>query len=110
MIKGESQTVEVPNYETMLFFGKATPELTITGSLFYDELTAEQKITYDEVMPIVSGSYITTITNTEAELEINRLTSDVLSEEEAVIDFETLSEADKDKLRALLAILVSLAV
>ena len=70
MIKGESQTVEVPNYETMLFFGKATPELTITGSLFYDELTAEQKTTYDEAMPIVSGSYITTITNTENPLNM----------------------------------------
>ena len=110
MIKGTSQTVGVENYETMLFYGKATPELTISGNLYYTELTAEQKITYDEAMPIVSGSYITTITNTTAELEIDRLTSDVLSEEPAVIDFETLSEVDKDKLRALLAIFVSLAV
>ena len=110
MIKGTSQTVGIQNYETMLVTGVVEQGQPIfMTNLYYDELSPSQKIIYDEAMPIVSGSYLTTITNTTAELDVSRLTSDVLVEEPSVIDFETLSEVDKDKLRLLLGLFIELS-
>jgi hypothetical protein len=110
MIEGLSATTDEANTETMLVTGEPIPgEGMIVTNLFYNDLTAPQKIVYDEAMPIVTGSYYTTITNTTAELKINRVTDDVLVEAPATIDFESLSEADKDKLRALLALFVELS-
>jgi len=110
MITGIAATTDEANTETMFVFGEPVPgEGSIVTNLFYNELTAPQKVVYDEAMPIVTGSYFTTITNTVSELEISRVTNDVLTDVPSVIDFEALSEIDKDKLRALLALFVELA-
>ena len=79
------------------------------ANVFRSELTAAQQQTYNEAIPIVTGSYYTTIINTTANLEISRMTNDLLVETPTEIDFLTLSIEDQDKLRNLLALFVSVS-
>lgn len=110
MIKGSSLTATAPNIEEMLVNGEA---VTGSGDFFTsyvkrEDLTPEQQDVYDAGVSIVSGKYYTEITNTTSTLDISRVTSTSSVEGTDVIDFESLSETDKDKLRALLALFVRL--
>ena len=73
-----------------------------------ENLTAEQQAVYDAGITLVTGKYYTEIQNTVSELQISRVTSEILAEGEDIFDFETMDEADKDILRDLLALFVEL--
>jgi len=109
MIKGTSTTTDVAGIEHMMVIGVAVPgEDQITATIMREDLTPEQQTVYDMGVALVSGNAFTTINNTTSELEISRMTDQVVSEDTGEFDFETMSEADKDALRALLALFVEL--
>ena len=110
MIKGSSLTATVPNIEEMVVNGEVVTGSGdfITAYVKREDLTSEQKDVYDAGVSIVSGKYYTEITNTTSTLDINRVTSTDSVEGTDVFDFETMSEVDKDKLRDLLALFITL--
>lgn len=109
MINGISTTTDIANIEHMIVMGKATPEGEVfTSTVMREDLTPEQQGVYDAGVALVSGNFVTTIDNTTSELTITRMTSDVVSEDEGVFDFTTMSEGDQDILRDLLALFVEL--
>jgi hypothetical protein len=75
--------------------------------LDYNDLTKEEKAVYDDALNLVADKNYNIILNTQAELEISRITSTVLSEGTDTEDFALMTEVDKDKFRALLALLIS---
>tara|TARA_R110000868_G_scaffold144281_2_gene363172 strand:+ start:336 stop:668 length:333 start_codon:yes stop_codon:yes gene_type:complete len=109
MITGISTNIPSPNIETLSVSGKPAPESSYIQLLVTKaDLTTEQQLVYDTGVAVVAGKIITKIINTTAELNIDRMTSDIVEEGEDVFDFETLSEVDKDKLRNLLALFIEL--
>jgi hypothetical protein len=110
MIKGLSTQSTEPNIEVMFVFGNHLGEdgINLSVHIYYNELTPEQQAVYDDALNLVDDKYVNIINNTTSNLTINRVTSTVLTEGEDVLDFESLSETDKDKLRALLALFVEL--
>ena len=110
MIRGLSIQSPEANVETMFVFGNHLGEDDINLSLhiFYNDLTVEQKAVYDDALSLVGDKYINEINNTTSNLTIRRVTSTELVEGTDTVDFNTLSEADKDKLRELLAFFVEL--
>ena len=110
MIKGISLSTTEPNIEVLTAYGEAVSGSGIffNTNIYYDTLTQPQKDIYDAAINIVNDNFYNEIINTESEISINRVTSTPLIEGLDVIDFLTLIEADKDKLRAFLALLIEL--
>lgn len=98
---------ELPDFEQLSVIGNATPELIISCLIVRADLSVEDQTTYDEAIALFSPDNYTQITNTIADLSIDRITSATLAQDTENMDFDTLSEVDKDKLRALLAIFVA---
>ena len=109
MIKGISVQTPEPNVEQMFVFGEEVggSEEHFTCNLFREDLTPEEQTVYDDAISVVANNHRNTINNTIAELEISRVTSSNLLVGEGVQDFDAMSEADKDKLRGLLALIVT---
>ena len=111
MIIGQSTTTEIIGIETMFVAGQlvgGSGIVDLVVQIDYSELTIEQKSIYDQALDLVSDSNYNMILNTTAELEISRITSTVLTEGTSTEDFESLSEVDKDKFRALLGLFIEL--
>lgn len=110
MIKGSSLTTDLPDIEHMLVIGEETAGSgdIFTSTVKREDITPEQQAIYDAGITLVTGKYHTEIQNTVSELQISRVTSEVLAEGEDVFDFETMNEVDKDALRALLALFIEL--
>lgn len=108
MIIGASITSTNAGVETMFVSGNATPEIFVAVSIFREELTVEDQLIYDNAISLVAPKYYNQIINTIAVLEINRITSTILADGEDVIDFELLSEADKNIFRDFLALVIEL--
>lgn len=111
MIKGRSMTTAIPDVEMMFVAGElvgGSGNVDLALNVEYSELTVEQQAIYDDALSLVGDVYFNEITNTIAELSIDRTTSTVLSDATETVDFDTLSEADKDKLRDILALFVEL--
>jgi hypothetical protein len=108
MIKSIASSTDLAGFEQMSVTGNATPELVISCLVVREDLSAADQITYDEAIALFSPDIYTEITNTIANLSISRITSQVLVEDTEDVDFDLLTEVDKDKLRALLAIFVTL--
>lgn len=108
MIKSIASTTDLTGFEQMSVTGNATPELVISCVVIREELSAEDKVIYDEAVAVFSPDIYTEITNTIAELSIDRITSEVLVEDTENVDFEALSEINKEKLRALLGLFIRL--
>ena len=97
--------------ETMLVVGKATPESNIMiVTVNRADLTVPQQTVYDDAVALVTGNAYTLIENTTSDLNISRVTSSIVSEDEGIFDFATMDLTDQDKLRALLALFVELNV
>lgn len=109
MIKGTSLQVTKQDIEQMFINGlvKPTDESRISVIVDYDSLSDSEKIDYDAAISVVSASYDNSIINTEADLQIDRVTSKTLNSAQQELDWNSMSEEDKDKLRALLTIIVS---
>ena len=105
-----SITIETnePNIEQMTVWGFSTPETPLSCIVDRNDLSVEDKVTYDDAVAIFTPDAFTKVTNTVAELSISRITSTPITVETEDVDFDLLSEIDKDKLRALLALFVSL--
>ena len=111
MIYGTSITTNLPDVETMLVVGTAIPDTdTMIVTVNRADLTAPQQAVYDDAVAIVTGNAYTLIENTTSELNISRITSSIVSEDEGVFDFAIMSLTDQDKLRALLALFIELNV
>lgn len=109
MIRGISVTTDQPNIEQMFISGEevgGSGEF-FTCNIYREELTPEEQSVYDAGVSVVNDNYYNIINNTVASLTINRITSTVLVEGEDVLDFEALPLEDQDKLRALLALIIS---
>ena len=109
MIKGSTLVATVPDIEEMFVVGVAAPG----GDMFTSyvkraDLTVEQQAVYNDGVNLVSGNYYTEISNTTSTLTIDRVTSEANAEGTNSFDFDVMSEVDKDKLRALLALFVEL--
>ena len=110
MIKGSSLETDLPNIEHMFIVGEVvggSGEI-LSCTLRREDLDVAQQTTYDEALVIVSSKCFTEIENTVSELSIDRITSSSLGVGTDVLDFNTMTEGDKDKLRALLALIVEL--
>jgi len=111
MIYGTSITTNLPDVETMLVVGKATPESAeMIVTVNRTDLTVPQQTVYDDAVALVTGNAFTLIENTTSELNISRITSSVVSEDEGVFDFAIMNLTDQDKLRALLTLFIELNV
>lgn len=108
MIRSIASSTDLPNFEQLSVTGNATPELVVSCVVVRADLSVEEQLTYDEAIAVFSPDIYTEIINTEAELSIDRITSEVLVEDTENVDFEALSEIDKEKLRALLGLFISL--
>jgi hypothetical protein len=76
--------------------------------LYYDELTAAEKTTYDSAVNLFALDGNTEVINTMSDLDIDRMTSQPSNfEASEVVDFATLSATDQEKLRDFLALAVS---
>lgn len=109
MITGISVHTPEANVEQMFIFGEEVGGSgeTFTCNLFRDELTSEEQIVYDDAISVVANNYRNVISNTTAILDINRVTSSTLLVGEVTQDFSALSTQDQDKLRSLLALIIS---
>ena len=112
MIKAISKTTDVPDVEMMNVIGKIDPLDTdqICVTIDYDDLTVLEQADYDAAVAVLNNVYQNTIINTDADLTIDRVTSATLLVTPEELDWDVMSEPDKDKLRALLAIIVAKAV
>lgn len=110
MIKGSSLTATVPDIEEMMIAGEAVAGSGefFTAYIKRSDLTTEQQTVYDTGINIISGKYYTEINNTTSILTFDRVTSTIGVEGTDVIDFDLLSEDDKDKLRDLLTLFATL--
>jgi hypothetical protein len=109
MINGISLTSDLPDMEQIFATGKDDPvNDPLTSIVIRADLTPAEQAVYDAGITVVAGNMWTKIENTTAELNINRITSSVVTEDEGVFDFATMSAADQDALRDLLALIVSL--
>ena len=107
MITGFSTQVETEGIEHMLITGRESAESPMfVCNLFREQLLPEEQDVYDAGVGVVANNQLTEISNTTAILDITRMTSGVIIEGTETIDFESLSLADKDKLRALLALIL----
>lgn len=110
MILGFSNTVTVPDIEELSVSGKLTAESTyIQLYVKYSDLTPAQKTVYTNGLAVISGKYFTEVSNTEAELSIDRMTSVVLEEGTNSVDFESLTATKKNKLNALFSLFSELS-
>lgn len=111
MITGYSFTATTPDIEEMSVTGELSPEHT-NAQIYIrrSDLTVEQQTIYNNAVNIVSGKFRTLITNTTSNLAIDRATSEVLAEGVDNFDFETMSVADQDALRALLGLFIELSI
>ena len=112
MIIGISITTDQANIETMFVSGKSLPnsdKIDINCHINYADLTIDEKLIYDNAIALVVDKNYNLIINTTAELEINRVTSTILEQGTDEVDFETLSELDKDTLRKLLGLFIKLS-
>ena len=109
MIKGYSFTATTPDIEEMSVSGELSPEHT-NAQIYVrrSDLTVEQQAVYNNAVNIVSGKFLTNITNTTSDLVIDRATSEIVTEGTDEFDFETMSVADQDALRALLGLFIEL--
>lgn len=109
MITGYSFTTTTPDIEEMSVSGELSPEHT-NAQIYIRraDLTVEQQAIYSNAVNIVSGKFFTNITNTTSNLVIDRATSELVTEGTSDFDFETMSVADQDALRALLGLFVVL--
>ena len=109
MITGISTNIASPNIETLSVSGRLTPESNYIQILVVkSDLSEDQQAIYTNGVNLVSGKFITKIINTTAELNIDRMTSDSVEEGTDTFDFETMSVADQDALRALLGLFIEL--
>lgn len=109
MIRGTSITTDQPNIEQMLVSGEevAGSGQNFICNLFREDLTVAEQAIYDDAIALVADTYYTEINNTTSALDISRVTSTVLADGTDVIDFQSLSVADQDKLRAFLALVIA---
>jgi hypothetical protein len=93
--------------EEMTVWGHSAPTVPLSCHIIKADLTPAEQTTYADAVALFAADTYTNITNTTAELSISRITSDAITVETEDVDFLTLSEADKAKLDALLALFVA---
>ena len=102
MINVLSNSLNVPDIEEISVSGRLTEESNYIQLLVkYSDLTSAQKTVYTNGVSVLSSKNYTIISNTEVNLNIDRMTSVVIEEGTDTFDFETLSVGDQDALRAL---------
>jgi hypothetical protein len=104
MVRANSTTATVPNVEHMDIYGNDNSGTHFTTTLIREDLTPEDKIIYDNAIDLFLNDGATNIENTLAEFWIERMTSTVVDPDATQdVDYDAMPEADKDKLRAFLA-------
>jgi len=73
-------------------------------------LTEEQKTIYANAINLIAGRNITIISDTIENLNIDRITSDEIIEGTYEFDFQSISEADKNKIEELIMLFVELSI
>ena len=111
MITGFSNQTAEPNIEHMdiLFQQEEGVSPMIKVNIYREELTAEQQSVYDTAIGLVANNVENEILYTTSFMRILRMTSTPLTEGKDTKDFLTdYTEAERDDLRAFLALVVSL--
>jgi hypothetical protein len=111
MINTFSTKTETPNTECIVVSGKVTPEFNYM-QLFVEKslLTEEQKTIYANAINLIAGRNMTIISDTIENLNIDRITSDEIIEGTYEFDFQSISEADKNKIEELIMLFVELSI
>lgn len=109
MVTATTTTSDAANIESMFIAGDSDGQGNYFESILnYDDLTASQQVTYMDAVNLFALDGNTTITNTNSELSVDRMTSLPTNYEATeVVDFLTMSAADQQKLRDFLALAVS---
>jgi hypothetical protein len=109
MVRGTSATTNIANIEQMNISGDSDGQGNIFGSiLYFDELTPSEQTTYTNAVNLFALDGTTYVLNTNAELDVTRITSQVVDPElEQTLDFATMSPAEQQTLRDFLALAVS---
>jgi hypothetical protein len=98
-----STTTDIPNIEHMSMAGTDDSGNIFSTFLKREDLDVAEQTIYDDAVALFNNKWHTTIDNTLSELTIDRMTSAVIDQDsEEVVDYTTMVEADKDKLRAFL--------
>jgi hypothetical protein len=108
MVKATSTTTDVPNIEHMDIYGNDDSGTHFTTCLMREDLTTEEQTIYDDAIALFADNRETNIDNTLSEFWIERMTSTVVDFEATEdVDYATMNETDKDKLRAFLAMVLA---
>ena len=109
MITGISTNIPSPNIETLSVSGRLTPESEYIQILVVkSDLSEDQQTIYTNGVGLVTGKFITKIINTTADLNIDRMTSDIVEEGEDIFDFQNMSAEDQNALIALSGLFIEL--
>jgi hypothetical protein len=99
-----STTTDIPNIEHMSIAGTDDSGNIFSTFLKREDLDVAEQTTYDNAVGLFNNNWYTTIDNTLSELSIDRMTSVIIDQEsEEAVDYASMVEANKDKLRAFLA-------
>jgi hypothetical protein len=108
MVVATSVTTDLPNIEHLSIAGKDDNGDIFTALLMRENLDAGDQTTYDNAIGLFGNNYLLTINNTLSELTVDRVTSTVMDMEgEETVDFNGYTEANKQKLRDLLALAIA---
>jgi hypothetical protein len=109
MVRATTTQATNPNIEQMFIAGDSDGLGNIFNSILrYEDLTPSEQTTYTNAVNLFALDGTTYVTNTNAELDISRMTSLVVDPElEQTVDFATMSPADQQTLRDFLALAVS---
>jgi hypothetical protein len=108
MIQAISISTDLPDIEVMAVSGTSEPDAPLSCEVNRADLSPADQTTYDVAVALFLADQYTNINNTTAELSISRITSTPITVETEDVDFLALPEVDKDKLRNLLAVFISL--
>lgn len=98
-----STTTDIPNIEHMAMAGTDDSGNIFSTFLKREDLDVAEQTVYDDAVALFNNKWYTAIDNTLSELSIDRMTSAVIDQEaEETVDYASMVEADKDKLRAFL--------
>lgn len=109
MINVLSTSLNVPDIEEISVSGRLTEESNYIQLLVkYSDLTSAQKTVYTNGISVLSSKNYTRTSNTEVNLNIDRMTSVVIEEGIDDIDFQALTTTNKNKLNALFSLFTEL--
>lgn len=110
MVNIISTQTDKANTEQMLLMGHHDDITTafINKLVKKENLDVAGKALYDEVVAIGGEKSFVTLSNTKSRLSVDRITSNAISLDKNEMDFDSLTEVEKDSFRNFLALAISI--